>query len=112
MKKGSDGEPNTPVTIKLQYDPFFGCLCMMPQPLDDEKTYYLAGMTGTGLTINEFATLALTENNEKDVYRANLNYSFIAGFKFIKSSHQMISINTPYDWIIEGHTFHSLRKIE
>lgn len=115
MKKGSDGEPNTPVTIKLQYDPFFGCLCMMPQPLDDEKTYYLAGMTGTGLTINEFATLALTENNEKDVYRANLNYSFIAGFKFIKfidASHQMISINTPYDWIIEGHTFHSLRKIE
>ncbi len=115
MKKGSDGEPNTTVTIKLQYDPFFGCLCMMPQPLDDEKTYYLAGMTGTGLTINEFATLALTENNEKDVYRANLNYSFIAGFKFIKfidASHQMISINTPYDWIIEGHTFHSLRKIE
>lgn len=115
MKKGSDGEPNTPVTIKLQYDPFFGCLCMMPQPLDDEKTYYLAGMTRTGLTINEFATLALTENNEKDVYQANLNYSFIAGFKFIKfidASHQMISINTPYDWIIEGHTFHSLRKIE
>ena len=115
MKKGSDGEPNTPVTIKLQYDPFFGCICMMPQPLDDEKNYYLAGMTNTGLTTNGYASLALTELNEPNVYEPNFNYSLILGFKFIKfidASHQMISIYTPYDWCVEGHTFYSLRKIE
>lgn len=115
MKKGSDGEPNTPVTIKLQYDPFFGCICMMPQPLDDEKNYYLAGMTNTALTTNGYASLALTELNEPNVYEPNYNYSLILGFKFIKfidASHQMISIYTPYDWCVEGHTFNSLRKIE
>lgn len=115
MKKGSDGEPDTPVTIKLQYDPFFGCICMMPQPLDYKNDYYLVGETGKGLIPYEYATMALTEVNEHNVYEANYNYSLILGFKFIKfidASRQMISIHTPYDWIIEGHTFHSLRKIE
>lgn len=115
MKKGSDGEPDTPVTIKLQYDPFFGCICMMPQPLDYKNDYYLVGETGTGLIPYEYATMALTEVNEHNVYEANYNYSLILGFKFIKfidASRQMISIHTPYDWRLEGRTFHSLRKIE
>ena len=115
MKKGSDGEPDTPVTIKLQYDPFFGCLCMMPQPLDYKNDYYLVGETGKGLIPYEYATMALTEVNEHNVYEANYNYSLILGFKFIKfidASRQMISIHTPYDWRLEGRTFHSLRKIE
>ena len=115
MKKGSDGEPDTPVTIKLQYDPFFGCICMMPQPLDYKNDYYLVGETGKGLIPYEYATMALTEVNEHNVYEANYNYSLILGFKFIKfidASRQMISIHTPYDWRLEGRTFHSLRKIE
>lgn len=115
MKKGSDGEPDAPVTIKLQYDPFFGCICMMPQPLDYKNDYYLVGETGKGLIPYEYATMALTEVNEHNVYEANYNYSLILGFKFIKfidASRQMISIHTPYDWRLEGRTFHSLRKIE